>query len=92
MREVRRDGIQQGVDSVVIENVYVSIHDLSSLCAGPARVGTDALVDAVEENERPELLAAVRDVAGWLADLEGELIRVGAGEQHADPTDREGES
>ena len=82
MAELRRGAVtQQGSESIEIETVYVSVHDLHSLCAGPTAVRADSLVDAVEEDERPQLLTAVRAVSEWLADLEGELIRQGAGDQ-----------
>ena len=78
MAELRRGAVtQQGSESIEIETVYVSVHDLHSLCAGPTAVRADSLVDAVEEDERPQLLSAVRAVSEWLADLEGELIRQG---------------
>jgi hypothetical protein len=85
MAELRRNEIaSQGSDSVEIGNVYVTLHDLHTLCAGPAGVGAEALVGAVEEDERPELLAAVRAMNDWLADLEGELIRQGVVDELTD--------
>ncbi len=66
-----------------VEAVYTLIHELGGLCGGPAAVQAAALVDAVDADDRPELLRAVRDAGAWLADLEGELTRRAAGDEPA---------
>jgi hypothetical protein len=75
-----------------IEAAYSLIYELRGLCGDPAAIKQDALVDAVGADERPELLRTVRGIAGWLAELEGELIRFGAGEQLDVDEDSEVES
>ena len=63
------------------------VFELRGASAPSAVVKPKDLASAVAARHRPELLLAVRDVGGWLADLEAELIRVGAGNELEEPHD-----
>jgi hypothetical protein len=86
-RQRLADELQQGrVDGAVNdaqqrEAIYTLIYELRGLCGAPAVVELETLVDAIDADDRHELLSAVRDLGAWLAELEGELTRQGAGEE-----------
>ncbi len=85
MAEVRQGTTEsRGHEAERMEAVYTLIYEFRGLCGDPPVVQLVELVDAIGEDDRPELLRAVRDVARWLADLEGELIRHGAGDDAND--------
>jgi hypothetical protein len=80
--EVRRTTPRGEVHNAQVrEDVYQLVWELRGACGDPAAAELGELVDGVPLDDRPELLAAVRAIAAWLADLEGELNRQGAGEQ-----------
>ncbi len=62
-----------------VEAVYTLIHELGAFCDEASGVRLEALREAVEAADRPNLLNAVRNAGSFLADLESELVRQGAG-------------